>query len=185
MRIIAGTSGGIPIKVPRETTRPTTDRVREAIFSSLGDRVVEAQVLDLFAGSGALGLESISRGAQSAIFIEESRHACKVIEENLEKTRLAAAATVRCMRVERYLTSSAGRHSYDLVFADPPYARDETRTEVLNTFLTSGSMQKVLSDDGILILESYSRVALPVLDGLRAYQEKVYGDTRISFFYKS
>ena len=91
MRIISGLAGGIPIKVPDAVARPTTDKVRQALFSMLGELVADARVLDLFAGSGALGLEALSRGAKSVLFIDESRHACTAIRDNLTKTRLQGA----------------------------------------------------------------------------------------------
>ncbi|MDB4662895.1 RsmD family RNA methyltransferase, partial [Verrucomicrobiales bacterium] len=83
MRVIAGLSGGIQLTVPKTFTRPTTDRVREAVFSSLGLRIADATVLDLFAGTGSLGIESLSRGAKSALFVEENRNACEIITANL------------------------------------------------------------------------------------------------------
>ena len=122
MRIIAGTAGSIPLKVPRSLTRPTTDRVREAMFSVLAGKLPGARVLDLFAGSGSLGLESLSRGAAEATFVESNGAACAVIEENVQKSRLAGARVQRRDVLSFLSTTSAGR--YDLVFADPPYARD-------------------------------------------------------------
>ena len=183
MRIIAGTSGGIPIKVPQDTTRPTTDRVREAIFSSLGQAVVDATVLDLFAGSGSLGLESLSRGAGRVLFVDQSRIACDVISQNLKKTKLAEKAGVRCQRVLRFLSGVRDDAVFDLIFADPPYARNDELNSALTEFLSTEKLIAALADDGIFILESYARVPLPEVAALDPVKEKIYGDTRITYFH--
>src|ERR1043166_5048036 len=88
MRVIAGSAGGIPLHTPRTDLRPTMDRIKAAIFSSLGEKIIGARVLDLFAGTGALGIEALSRGAVSAIFVESDARAADAIRRNLEKTRL-------------------------------------------------------------------------------------------------
>lgn len=180
MRIIAGTSGGIPIKVPRDTTRPTTDRVRESIFSSLGTSVIDADVLDLFAGSGSLGLESLSRGANSAVFIDESRAAAKIIGENLSKTRLDASAKVQTMRVDRFLRGLGSHTAFDLIFADPPYAHDEQKQSILQNLLLDEKLPEALRPDGVFVLETCSRIPLPDLGRWTSIREKIYGETRIS-----
>ncbi|CAN5126070.1 16S rRNA (guanine(966)-N(2))-methyltransferase RsmD [soil metagenome] len=120
MRIIAGSAGGVPLKVPKLVTRPTSDRVREAVFSILGTRVAGACVLDLFAGSGALGIEALSRGAAAATFVDSSRSACETVRANLAKAKLAGASKVICADVFRSLDRLPPA---DLIFADPPYAR--------------------------------------------------------------
>ena len=94
MRVISGTAGGIPLLVPKTDLRPTMDRVREAIFSSLGEIVIDARVLDLFAGTGSLGIEALSRGAKFATFVERDAKAVEVLKKNLEKTNLGALAKV-------------------------------------------------------------------------------------------
>ncbi len=118
MRIIAGSRKGARIFAPRGLdTRPTSDRVREAAFNLVGP-VVGASVLDLFAGSGAMGLEALSRGAVSAVFVESDRDACRTIERNLEKLKLTGAR-VLCRDALQALATDTGR--YDLVLCDPPY----------------------------------------------------------------
>ncbi|MDF1815356.1 MAG: 16S rRNA (guanine(966)-N(2))-methyltransferase RsmD [Verrucomicrobiales bacterium] len=178
MRIIAGTSGGIPIKVPKNATRPTTDRVRESLFSSLGTLINEANVLDLFAGSGSLGLESLSRGAKSALFVDESRAACQVIEENLKKTRLSG--TVRTAKVDRFLTSISPTAQFDLIFADPPYAKDEAKSEILTRFLNHEKLPEILRKGGSIVLETCSRIPLPEMKNWITLHEKTFGETRIT-----
>lgn len=154
MRIIAGTAGGIPLKVPQGDTRPTTDRVREALFSMLAGRVENARVLDLFAGSGSLGLEALSRGASSALFIEQNRAAAEILRANLQKSRLLGAG-IRHGDVFRVLADLAktSPDAFDLVFADPPYAHKPGDTDFARALLDSPHLPALLAPDGSLILE--------------------------------
>src|SRR2546421_7391552 len=123
MRIIAGTHRGHRIAAPKgRDTRPTSDRVRENAFNLIGP-VDDADVLDLFAGSGAMGLEALSRGAASATFVESDREACRTINANLDKLKLKA--TVLCQDAVRAVAQE--RRAYDLVLCDPPYDVDPTR----------------------------------------------------------
>ncbi len=181
MRIIAGIAGSIPIKVPKALTRPTTDRVREAIFSSLASRLEGAVVLDLYAGSGSLGLESLSRGASSALFIEKGDLACKVIAENLNKTGLAGGNVVKGS-VGSYLTRITP-DSFDLVFADPPYARDEETTASLISLLQSEPLKSSLRPDGIFVLETLASAPLPESPLWSVEKVKKYGKTRVSYLF--
>src|SRR5881392_796168 len=121
MRVIAGEYGGRRLQTPAGLdTRPTSDRVREALFSILGERVADARVLDLFAGSGALGLEALSRGAAEATFVDSAPAAIRALRENL--AALAAEAELRREDALRFLDGAArARRHYDLVFLDPPY----------------------------------------------------------------
>ncbi len=181
MRIIAGTSGGIPIKVPNDTTRPTTDRVRESIFSSLSGALEGAMVLDLYAGSGSLGLESLSRGAQSALFVDENRNACQTIEQNLSKTHLSDKGSIRHLKVEQFLRNISPNLTFDLIFADPPYAKNLLLSNELIAFLGHENLPAALNPGGILILETFSRNSLPELPNWTMTREKNYGESRISF----
>ena len=172
MRVIAGAYKGRPLKVPRgQSTRPTSDRVREALFSILGD-VEGLRVLDLFAGSGALGIEALSRGAAAAVFVEESRRAADAIRANL-RTVGDPPAEVRTEDVFAYLSRVADGPAFDLVFADPPYS-SATRTGGRLSEL----LAPVLTDASLTVTESDKRapleLALPLVD------ERVYGDTRIA-----
>lgn len=179
MRIIAGIAGSIPLKVPRSLTRPTTDRVREAVFSVLGPSVVEARILDLFAGSGSLGIEALSRGATSAVFVESHAPACAIISENLAKTRLSAG-NVHRRDVAAFLSNAPGE-GFDLVFADPPYARDEASLEMLSRLLNNPDLVRTISSGGTLILESLAAVPLPESPLWTIDKERTYGTTRVSF----
>lgn len=179
MRIIAGTAGSIPLLVPPGVTRPTSDRVREAVFSSLAPQLEGARVLDLFAGSGAMGLESLSRGAVSATFVEKDRLACEVITKNLAKTRLAGGEVV-CRDVVSFL-SAGSPGPYDLVFADPPYARDEVSTALLAACLHSAGWPPLLSSQGLCILETLAATPLLLPPQWRLIRQRDYGKTRIHY----
>lgn len=179
MRIIAGSAGSVPLFVPRTLTRPTTDRVRESLFATLGDLLSGARVLDLFAGSGSLGLEALSRGAASADFVESHGPACAAIERNLEKSRLVGGRVHRRDALAYLGTLPASR--FDLVFADPPYARDDETRQVLTRLLGTPALADALTSGGLLVLESLASAPLPesVLWSVR--NERDYGTTRVSY----
>jgi 16S rRNA (guanine(966)-N(2))-methyltransferase RsmD len=172
MRVIAGQWRGRPLKAPLgAATRPTSDRVREALFSILAARVPDARVLDLFAGSGALGIEALSRGAQAATFVDDAAAAIRAIEANL--AALGAAATVRRSDVLRFLTSARrGGAQYDLIFLDPPYRDAERLAPAL-----SEALPAVLAPGAVAVAESDRRAPL-ALD-LPLNDERRYGDTLI------
>jgi 16S rRNA (guanine966-N2)-methyltransferase len=172
MRVIAGRWGGRRLQAPHGVaTRPTSDRVREALFSVLGARVEGARVLDLFAGSGALGLEALSRGAAEATFVDSAPGAIRVVRANLEA--LGGEADVRRSDARRFLgAASAAARQYDLVFLDPPY-RLAGR---LGSELTA-ALPAVLAPDAAVVAESDRRAPLEL--GLPILDERRYGDTLI------
>ena len=175
MRVVAGQWGGRRLKAPPgDATRPTSDRVREALFSILADRVGEARVLDLFAGSGALGIEALSRGASEATFVDSAPAAIRAVKANLEA--LGARAEVRRADARRFLGSaSAAARQYDLVFLDPPYRLAGGIGGELTAALAA-----VLAPDAAVVAESDRRAPLeldfPILD------ERRYGDTLIRIY---
>ena len=174
MRIIAGLARGLPLAVPRgDATRPTSDRVREAIFSSLGARVPDAVVLDLFAGTGALGLEALSRGAQSAVFVERARAALDCLAKNLAGLKPAPVAQVVRGEVLRELPHLTG--PFTLIFADPPYGTD------CGPVLEMVRHRGLLAAAGLFVLESAKRDALVFPANWRLHREAIYGDTRVSY----
>jgi 16S rRNA (guanine966-N2)-methyltransferase len=181
MRIIAGAAGGIPIACPKNVTRPTSDRVREALFSILGERVIGVRVLDLYAGSGALGLEALSRGAASAVFVEQQREACRVIESNLAKAKLAAA-TVSQVSVESWLKRRRAAVPFDLIFADPPYCKSVGDTNFAAGLLQSSDLIDTLSSQGLLLVETKSDQELPETPHFEQVDRRVYGSTALQFF---
>ena len=172
MRVIAGEWRGRPLKAPPgAATRPTSDRVREALFSILAARVPEARVLDLFAGSGALGLEALSRGAASATFVDDASAAISAIKANLKA--FDATAEVRRTDALRFLATA--RHDgaqYDLIFLDPPYRLAERLAPAL-----SEALPAVLAPGAVAVAESDRRAPL-ALD-LPLHDERRYGDTLI------
>jgi 16S rRNA (guanine966-N2)-methyltransferase len=182
MRIISGSAGGIPIVVPKSVLRPTTDRVREAVFSMLGERVLGAHVLDLFCGSGAYGLECLSRGAAQATFVDVNRGSAQAITQTLEKARLRGGET-QTGNCESWLKRPPPRR-FDLVFADPPFAK-RPGDRAWNTFLlTEPHLLTWLAPDGILILESFAK-DLPIAppeSGWHVSESRRYGDVSITFF---
>jgi len=172
VRVIAGTYGGRRLQAPPGTdTRPTADRVREALFSILGARVEGARVLDLFAGSGALGIEALSRGAEEATFVDNAPAAIRAIGANLEV--LGADALVVRAEARRFLggASRSGR-SYDLVFLDPPYRLGASLGRDLPAALAA-----VLAPGATVVTESDRRAPLEV--DLPLEDERRYGDTLI------
>jgi 16S rRNA (guanine966-N2)-methyltransferase len=121
MRVIAGAARGTALVAPSKGTRPVSDRAREGMFSSLGDRVVDATCLDLFAGTGALGIEALSRGATTCTFVDRSKAATAVVRENLRRAHVEDRATVITRDVESFLQGSTPGEPPGLVFVDPPY----------------------------------------------------------------
>ena len=176
MRIVAGSRKGHRIDAPKGlATRPTGDRVREAAFNLIGP-VDGADVLDLYAGSGAMGLEALSRGADRAVFVEADRAACRTIERNLDRLRLTGA-TVLCDDALRVLSAEAlaGRR-YDLVLLDPPYeAWPELEPRLAR------ALPPVLADDGLLVVETAARVE-PDLP-LEQRTSRRYGSARLTLYH--
>jgi 16S rRNA (guanine966-N2)-methyltransferase len=177
MRVIAGSAGGIRLAVPKRGVRPTMDRVKAAIFSSLGDAVIGARVLDLFAGSGALGIEALSRGAASAIFVEDDRQSAETIGKNLAKTNLQGR--VRQQDVFDFLRQASNPEKFEIIFADPPYETShggETHTEKL---LNNKSLPQLLEPNGIFVLEKRPSETISELKLWRVIRQKTYGATEV------
>jgi 16S rRNA (guanine966-N2)-methyltransferase len=171
VRIVAGSRKGARIFAPKgKETRPTADRVREAAFNLIGP-VDDAAVLDLFAGSGAMGLEALSRRAASAVFVESDREACRTIERNLAKLGLTGA-TVLCRDALQVL--AAERRTYDLVLCDPPYFFEDHRR-------LAAHLKRVLAPNGLLVYETAAERE-PALEGLQVRTSRTYGSARLTLF---
>lgn len=174
MRVVGGEHRGRRLRTPAgAATRPTADRVREALFSILGD-VGGLRVLDLYAGSGALGIEALSRGARSATLVDSSRRAAAIIGENLAAIGAGDEAEVVCRDTLAWLRDAADRAAgFDLVFCDPPYDAAPRLARPLNRLLP-----RVVATDARIVTESATRnplaLDLPLVD------ERSYGDTRIA-----
>ncbi|MBW9118650.1 16S rRNA (guanine(966)-N(2))-methyltransferase RsmD [Microbacterium trichothecenolyticum] len=176
-RIIAGRAGSLMLDVPDAGTRPTSDRVRESLFGALesADAVRGAAVLDLYAGSGALGLEAVSRGAASADLVEKSPRAATIVQRNASRVAKAVGtdAAIRVHRASADTFLRSARGPFDLVFLDPPY--DVGETELSSTLAL---LVPVLAAGADVVIERASRSPEPALpDGLVSTRSKRYGDT--------
>jgi 16S rRNA (guanine966-N2)-methyltransferase len=174
-RIVAGSAGGRRLAVPPSGTRPTSERVREAMFSALEATIglADARVLDLYAGSGALGLEALSRGAATATFVESDRRALEVLRRNAATLGLPGAVVLPGS-VEAILARPAGQ-PFDVILADPPYRLPDADLAVVLDRLTAGGW---LAADGVLVLERAARDGEPTLPaGLAMIRSRRYGDT--------
>jgi 16S rRNA (guanine966-N2)-methyltransferase len=179
MRVIAGSAGGIRLAVPKHGVRPTMDRVKAAIFSSLGEAIIGARVLDLFAGSGALGIEALSRGAASAIFVEDDRQSAEAIERNLAKTKLKGR--VRPQDVFDFLRQPSNSEKFQIIFADPPYEKTRRGESHAETLLNNESLPQLLEPNGIFVLEKRSGEPLRETKLWRVVRQKRYGATELLF----
>ncbi len=182
-RIIAGIAGGRRLRVPRTGTRPTTDRVREAIYSSLDAQLHAAgrewaglRVLDLFAGSGALGLEALSRGASAVLLVERQAGAAQVLQENVESVGLAGATVLR-RDVHRLAADPPPGGGFHLCLVDPPYALPASQVaDLLQGLADAGWLQH----DCLLVVEaSAARVECPLPTGSQEPSMRTYGDTAV------
>jgi 16S rRNA (guanine966-N2)-methyltransferase len=180
MRVIAGIARGIPLQVPTAgDVRPTSDRVREALFSMIADRLPGARCLDLFAGSGALGIEALSRGAESCLFVDCEKAAGVTIRANLTKSGLSGGV-VKIAEALHFLQSGHGQ--FDVIFADPPYQKNGG-VNLAAGLAGSADLPLMMSEGAILVLESRkSPDEYPVNERLERLESRNYGDTRLVFF---
>jgi 16S rRNA (guanine966-N2)-methyltransferase len=179
-RIIAGTHGGRRLSAPAGAqTRPTSDRVREAFFSALSTMIDldEARFADLYAGSGAIGLEALSRGASHALLVESDARAARTIRDNIVVIKAGAAARLITGKVAQVLAGPPEGGPYDVVFADPPYAvTDREITEVQQALIDHGW----LAPDAVVVIERASRGGSPNwVDGIIADRSRRYGETTL------
>lgn len=179
VRVISGSARGLKLNTPGDDrVRPTTDRVKESMFNIVQDWVYDGQVLDLFAGSGALGIEALSRGASQAVFCDNSLDSIKIIKSNIEKARVVDRSQIvsgdfkRCLR-----DMEAKNQSFDMIFVDPPYYKGLFE-EVLDTIRAC----KILKKDGIVIVEHDAKRPIGQVEGLEVYKEKKYGITMLTFY---
>ena len=183
MRVIAGTAGGIRLDVPKSGVRPTMDLVKAAIFSSLGEAVIGARVLDLCAGTGALGIEALSRGAASALFVEENSAAAESIERNLARTKLKGA--VRKQDVFAFLHSTHPREPFQIIFADPPYEQTKSGGHFTPLLLQDTHLAGMLEPSGVFVLEKRPTEGMPSLDLWDVTRARRYGATEVLFLHRS
>lgn len=183
MRIITGRAKGIKLDtLDGSATRPTAERVKEALFSALQFDIEDRVVLDLFAGSGQLSLEAVSRGAAHAVMIDKSRDAVKIIKQNMAKTKLSDACEVYNCEAKEYILKNRGK-KFDIVFIDPPYASDNYRSSL--SLLLDNDM---LKDSSIIVCESEDMDILggdaALCDRLESIKQARYGRVCINIFRK-
>ncbi len=182
MRVVAGTQKGRSLKRPIGLgLRPTSGRVKEALFSMIADRLPGARVLDLYAGTGALGLEALSRGAQEVIFVENQNASLQVLRENISRCESTFHSTIVAQDVLTFLSTDALRREptpFHLVFADPPY-----ETADFLPLLTQLESSRRVDHHGLVVIEHFKKVSLPPEVGhLQQTRQSRYGDTMLTFY---
>ena len=176
MRVSGGIGRGQRLKAPTGSrVRPTSDKVKQALFNILGDRVPESRFLDLFAGAGGIGIEALSRGAAQVVFVDASRDSLNVVKQNIELTGFGDHAQLVLSKTESFLKKPS--EPFDIVFLDPPYA-DE-----LQPLLELVAKAGILAPDAVVVAEHFKKQASPEHAGaLIRYREAKYGDTMLAFY---
>ena len=180
LRVIAGLAKGHKLTTLKgDITRPTMDKVKGAIFNMIAPRIQDAEVLDLFAGSGSLGIEALSRGAKTAVFVDRNRQSVNVIKKNLEYTKLEGNAIIINEEVDKiYNILPKGLTKFDIIFMDPPYNKNFVQKTLI--FLESND---ILKERGVIIVEHSKQDELPKRVGnLEKVRDRQYGITVISFY---
>jgi 16S rRNA (guanine(966)-N(2))-methyltransferase RsmD len=183
IRIIAGKFGGRTIKTPgNQATHPMSERIRAAIFNKLSNRLAGAMVLDVFAGSGALGLEALSRGAKQVTLVEKNRQALGTISENITSLDLWSAIKLERLSLAGWLNITLSKgdeefQKYDIIFADPPYHDPQVKT--------IRRLALLLADDGVLVVSYPKSLPTPDIDGLQATSKRIYAGASIIYYGKT
>ncbi len=188
MRIISGKSRGRKLRTPKEIRgktpliRPTSDRARESLFNIIGQQIVGAKVLDLFAGTGALGLEALSRGAEQAVFVDDSPYACSLIAENCQLCQQEDSTHILRRNLRKspvFLKKLVEEGSFDFIFMDPPYGQGFIR----NILYFFGKEAWILNEHGMIIVEEVHDANLPEeSQGLVLHDCRLYGKTGFWFY---
>lgn len=182
MRVIAGKARRLPLKtISGAETRPTTDRIKETLFNILQPGLADCRFLDLFSGSGAIGIEALSRGAAEAVFVEKNQKACTCIKENLLFTKLSENSRLLAMDILQALRSLEHKGVFDFVFMDPPYGKELER-QVLE-YLTESS---IIDQDTMLIVEADLQTSFDYAEsmGYELYRTKEYKTNKHVFLYR-
>lgn len=183
MRVIAGKARRLQLKTPKgKDTRPTTDRIKETLFNMIQDELYDVRFLDLFSGSGGIGIEAVSRGASFAYFVEQNKEACEIIKDNLKTTHLETQGRVLNMSAVHGVSALSGQETFHVVFMDPPYGKGLEK-EVLRhpAFLS------ILEDNALVIVEADLNTVLreEEVPGLRILKEKIYKTNKHIFLEKN
>jgi 16S rRNA (guanine966-N2)-methyltransferase len=174
VRVIAGEAGGRKLRTVRSPeVRPMTDQIKGALFSTLGERVLGARVLDLYAGAGSVGIEALSRGADQVTFVEHDRDAAAVIKRNLESTGLSARALVVTEDADDF-TARSPETNFDIVMVDPPFSAGLPSSVIANLRLNG-----FLAPDAVVIFRFSSRAAFDLPEGYQFQKERRYGDSTL------
>ena len=181
MRIITGSARGMTLETieGEEITRPTSSRVKEGMFSAIQFEIAAKRVLDLFAGSGQLALEALSRGAESAVIIDESEKAVEIIKKNAKKTNLMKQCRIARQDYSEYLKSAKGREQFGIIFLDPPYSKD-----MPGEILKKVARADILADDGIVVCETDKDNMDGDIYNFEFVKKYKYGSTFVTIFRK-
>lgn len=176
MRVTGGTGKGRRLRVPAGLrVRPTSDKVKQALFNILGEKVKDAMFLDLYAGAGGVGIEALSRGAGRVLFIDDSRDSLQAVRKNIEQTGFGERAQVVAMRAETFLKKTEER--FDVVFLDPPYTLEQ------EPLLELVSESEILKPGAVVVTEHFKKQKSPARSGsLALFREAQYGDTVLAFY---
>ncbi len=180
LRVIGGEAGGRRLAIMRgRATRPTADRVRESLFNILGEKVIGAEVLDLFAGVGSLGIEALSRGARKAVFVDKKSGCARTIRRNLENLGFSERVEVYKKEANKAIKFLAKRgRKFGLIFLDPPYGSD-----LAEATLQELTRSNIIDDEAVVVIEHYRKKVIPQQVGnLKLIREYEYGDTKLSFY---
>lgn len=180
MRVISGEFRGRKLdKLEGMDIRPTSDRVKESLFNMLGVRLIDCSFLDLFAGTGGIGIEAFSRGATEVVFIDESSNSIKVLKGNLEKLKILDSVKVyNTDYINAISHLAADSKSFDIIFIDPPYMKGFEKNALIHI-----SEKKLLKEDGIIVVEHDLKDSMPEQTGsLNLHRQKKYGNTMLSFY---
>lgn len=177
MKIVSGIYGGRPLKtLEGKTTRPTSDKVRGAIFNMIGPYFEGGRVLDLYAGSGGLSIEAVSRGMSSSVLVERDRKAQTIVAENIQMTKDVGKFQLLKMDAERALEQVSGE--FDLIFLDPPYAKEQMVADIEKM-----AERELFSEDVMVVCETYKAVELPEeIACLGIWKEKIYGISKVTVY---
>lgn len=182
MRVIAGKARRLQLKTPKGMdTRPTSDRIKETLFNMIQDELYDVRFLDLFSGSGGIGIEALSRGAEFAYFVEQNREACDIIKDNLKTTHLEDQSRVLTMSALNAVTSLSGQTTFHVVFMDPPYGKG-LELEVLR----HPSFLNLLEEKALIIVEANLETVIhdEELNGIHLLKEKIYKTNKHIFLEK-